>query len=636
MDGKKKNWLRNLFSHISSSRVGQFLCITGAYFTVELLSFVLLTPSTLFPLIFGLLWSALQASIVLLLPKKASRILFGITFYIGLAWALTQAGYYHVFGKMMWLSTLLYAGEGAMFIGDVLLSFPVLWWILGIAAAAFGGILIRHFSTLIPQSLPRLANIICSVCCIAGLFLVPLAVFAADDFQTDSGDPSGETDYAQTYETMCNAKAAYDICGVYQLTFRDFWVNNIYPLTEDYRQQLQDSEEQVDAYFNKRETGEKNQMTGIFEGKNVVYVIMESMDDWMITEQYTPTIYRLMNEGIRFTRFYTPGYGGARTLNSEFCLNTGIYLPSSGSYVFDYLENDFHQSIAHQMDANGYTCEVFHYNSPDFYSRGELEPALGYDGYNSFESYVSADQLLDECLLFTIPETEALFFREGPTFNTYITRSAHLSYFYYESLSQHALSLHPEYKGMFSSEEEDCARVKAKLVDDFFALLIQKLEQHGQLENTVIVAVSDHYAYGYQDDSELIRLSGIGEDQLLLLEETPCFIWSAEGPCMTVSKTLNTADLLPTVLNLMGITPDIPYLGRDAFDPNYSGYAIFPDGSWISDGVACSVTPDMEYQVIQNEKDKPLSRQYLTEMAQLAKNFIEISNLLLITDYYAK
>ena len=49
---------------------------------------------------------------------------------------------------------------------------------------------------------------------------------------------------------------------------------------------------------------------------------MESMDDWMLGE-YTPTLNRLMAEGINFTRFYTPVYGGIRTFNTEFCINTG-------------------------------------------------------------------------------------------------------------------------------------------------------------------------------------------------------------------------------------------------------------------------------------------------------------------------
>lgn len=630
----KKMPIKNLMAAIGTTKIGQFATISGAYFLIELFSFILLGPKTIFPLIFGLFWSVLLACIVLLLPRKGGRIFFTITWILSFVWGMTQAGYYHVFGKLMWLSTLLYAGEGAQFIGDVLSSFPLIWWIMGILIAAFGGIVIAQYKALIPQTMPRLISSICGGICILGILVTPPVAFALNSGRTSPDAIELNASYEDAYNSMLDAKAAYDICGVYQLTFRDFWTNNIYPLTVNYEKELEERTAQVDEYFSNKPASQTNEMTGLFQGKHVVYVLMESMDDWLITEEYTPTIYKLMQEGIHFTQFYTPGYGSARTLNSEFCMNSGIYLPTSGSYVFDYLDNSFDQSIANQFTANGYTAEVFHYNDPNFYSREDLEPVLGYRNYNGFGEYVEGDDLYDECILFQIPELEKLFFRSGLTFNTFITRSAHLGYTYSEGLSEYAFSLYPEFKGKFGSEEEDCARVKAKLVDDFFARLLKELEEHGRLENTVIVAMTDHYTYGYSNDQELMELSGLKEGQELLLENTPCFIWSADAPDITISKTLNTADLVPTVLNLLGIQSPYTFLGSDAFDPNYAGYAIFPDGSWISDGVACAVDSNMEYQVVMNKYGKELSREYLTEMAEKARDFIEVTNLLLVSDYY--
>lgn len=625
-----------IFSAIGASRTGQFACICCSYFLIEFLSAVLLHPNTLLPLVFGILWSLLQTSFILLFPRKVSRILFGVSFFTNLLWVLTQAGYYRVFGKMMWLSTLLYAGEGAMFIGDVLLMFPLHWWILGIFVGALGGLLIRYFPIFVPSTLPRVCPVICAGVCILGLFITPAAVFA-DDSADIPIQETEEAAYEEAYGSMHNAKAAYDICGVYHLTFRDFWVNGIYPLTQQYEEDLQNQLQTVDHYFDSRPKARENKMTGIFQGKNVILVLMESMDDWLISQEHTPTICKLMHEGINFTEFYTPGYGSARTLNSEFCMNTGIYLPTSGSYVFDYLENSYDQSIANQLTANGYTSEVFHYNDPDFYSRGDLEPAMGYRHYNSFDTHIDDAQLLyDECLLFDIPTLEQLFFREGQTFNTVITRSAHMSYSYSENLSEYAISVHPEYRGMFGSEEEDCARAKARLVDDFFAALIKQLQSHGKLEDTVIVAMTDHYTYGYQDDAELFALSGLPEEQALLLEKTPCFIWSSDTPGIEVTKTLHTADLLPTVLNLLGIRSPYSYLGQDAFDPDYVGYAIFPDGSWISEGIVCTVDEEMEYNIIANKYGSPVSDELLSKMSSIAQSFIEINNLMLITNYYAQ
>lgn len=594
----------------------------------------ILQPEELWGLAFCAFWAAFLSGFWLILPRLAGRILFGITYFFMLIWTLAQTAYYSVFSRVMWLSDIVYAGEGAGYVLDVLGAFPAAWWIGGTLLLALGIVLIWKFPKTFKSLLLRLPYGLVALLCVVGLFSLPEIVFLRDNevWGTHS-EYAQSSSYRATYNTMYDAGNVYDICGMYQLTFRDIWVHELYPLTPAYRLAQEKQTDEIDAYFADRGTHEDNEMTGTYEGKNVVLVLMESMDDWMITQEDTPTLYRLMGEGLNFTDFYTPGYGSARTINSEFCINTGIYLPTTGQYVFDYVTNDFGQSIASRATANGYTAEVFHYNTPDFYSRGVFEPAMGYDGYNCYADYeTDKNRLYDDELLFDIPELNDLFFREGQTFNTIITRSAHLSYKYNEVLSYYALKKYPQYRGKYASEEEDCARVKAKLVDDLFARLLEELEKNGQLSNTVIIGVTDHYTYGYKNMEELYALSGVKED--LLLEKTPFFVWSQEGPSKTVEKTLSTADFLPTVLNLLGYDSPYSYLGQDAFDPDYEGVAFFPNGSWISDGVVCAAQTGGKVTIVENKKDKPITEEYLAKMAYNSQKFIRISNLLLTSDYY--
>jgi len=612
----------------------KILLFAGFYFFIELLGFFILKPQEYTGLMFGIAWSLLLGSITVILPKLAGRIFFGITYLFALCWTLAQTGYYSVFGKLMWLSTVAYAGEGAEFLGDVIGAFPLAWWLGGLALLAGGIVILWKFPKGNETVLLRLPFFLIPAGMVVLLCYLPEQIFLKDlDIWGTRSEYGQSSSYRAAYTTMYDAKRLYDICGVYQMTARDVWKHELYPLTPAYRQEIHTQKEEIDAYFAKRPEKTKNEMTGIFQGKNVVLVLMESMDDWMITPEDTPTIQRLMAEGINFTNFYTPGYGSARTLNSEFCMNTGIYLPTNGNYVFNYVTNGFNQSIASQMTKNGYTAEVFHYNTDAFYSRGVFEPAMGYRAYNSYGAYeTDKNKLYDENLVFEIDALRELFFREGQTFNTVITRSAHLSYKYNEVLSYYALKQYPKYYKLYGSEEEDCARVKAKLVDDFFARLLAELEAEGQLENTVIVAMTDHYTYGYKNMEELYAHSGVTDT--MLLEKTPCFIWSSDSPSVTVDKTLNTADLLPTVLNLMGIDSPYAYLGQDAFDSAYTGFAFFPDGSWIAEGTACKVDRKGNPTVLYNEKNRELTAEYFGKMADAVQEFIHISNLLLTSDYY--
>ena len=611
-----------------------FLELSAAYLSVEALAAWILQPESGGWLGFGACWAVVLASIALLLPRKGGRIFFGITYYFFLLWTLAQTGYCRMFSRMMWLTDVFYAGEGAGFFDDVLGAFPAIWWIGGILLIGLGVLLIWKYPRTNPKFLKRLPYAATVLAAIVMLFFLPEIVFLRDlGVWGTRSEYAQSSSYRATYNTMYDAKNVYHICGIYHLTFRDIWKHELYPLTPAYRAELAKQTEEINDYFKSRGKHTDNDMTGMFKNKNVVMVLMESMDDWMITPEDTPTLYRMRQEGINFTDFYTPGFGTARTINSEFCINTGIYLPTNGNYVFDYVTNDFSQSMASQAVANGYTAEVFHYNSPDFYSRGAFEPAMGYNRYNCYEDYeTDKNKLYDDCLLFDIPELNQLFFREGKTFNTIITRSAHLSYVYNEVLSYYALKQYPEYRGKYGSQEEDCARVKAKLVDDMFARLLQELEAHGQLENTVILCVTDHYTYGYKNMEELYALSGVTHP--LLLEKTPCFVWSADCPAMTVDKTLDTSDFVPTMLNLLGYNSPYNYLGQDAFDPNYVGYALFPNGSWISQGVTCQADAGGTATVIENKNDIPITEQWLAQMATVSADHIRISNLLLTSDYY--
>ena len=610
-----------------------FWAIPLAFALVELFGFYFLGDSGTqpWPLAFGALWAVCLTGFVRVLPRKAGRVAFGILYFLAVAYTAVQTGYYILFREMMWISDFRYASEGSAFF-DVLLQYPISWWLMLAGMVALGILVLRRFPKRNPSKLIPVVAALLMAGSICGMIFLPEAVFEKDKSVQYAGSDYGRAQSARAaYTNMFNTHRLYRVCGVYQTAVKDIVRNFIEPMLPAAAEAKQEAKAEIDAYFEAREESGDNEMTGIFEGKNVIFVLMESMDDWTIGE-HTPTINKLMAEGINFTDFYTPAYGSVRTFNTEFCANTGSFLSSQGGYAFDYVTNDFRQSLANRLTEEGYSAKVYHYNSPNFYSRGVFSPAMGYSEYVCYEDYVTEankKDLYDDQFLFDNEAISKDFFRDGPSFNFIITRSAHLSYKYNEVLSHWALKKYPQYRGLTGHEELDCMYVKARLVDDMFARLLQELEEKGELHNTVIVAYTDHYTYGFKDLDVLYEKSGV--EDALLLEKTPCFIWSADGPSMEVTKTCNTSDIVPTVLNLLGVKSPYRYIGQDAFDESYAGYALFPNGSWVCDGVAYSTLSGL--MVL--EEGKEVTDQYLAEMNRLVETYVRINNLILQYDYYA-
>ena len=633
-----------------------YVLLPVSVFLAELFGFCFLSlnredydPAQLWPLAFGGLWALIVGSLLWLLPRKVARICYGILYFLMVAYAGFQTGYYILFGQMMWLSDFRYASEGADY-ASILFSYPLQWWLGLIGLLVLGVLLVWKFPRWERKPLSMTLAALLSLAAIVCAAVLPQCVFYYDYKALKEGteaDRLAGGDYGRmqsaeaAYKNMFNAHRLYQVCGLNQMLCKDLYTHHIYPMTPAYVKAQREAKGQIGAYLNDHVVGD-NDMAGLLKGKNVILVLMESMDDWMIGE-HTPTISRLMEEGINFTQFYTPGYGGIRTFNTEFCINTGSFLSSQGGYAFDYVTNHFDQSLASQLTNIGYSAKTFHYNDPAFYSRGEFSPAMGYEEYVYYRDYITEEdwelQQYDDTVLF---ENEALcqqFFREGkPTLNFIITRSAHLSYKYNEVLSWWGLKKYPNYRYLTNREETNCAYLKARLVDDMFARLLQELEDRGQLENTVIIGVTDHYTYGYRHDDgttdfeTLTELSGV--DRELLLERTPCFIWSADLQPMEVDKTLNTADLLPTLLNLLGVDNAYRYIGRDAFDTDYAGFVPFADGSWISGNLGYDASED---EIFTLDGTAPqVDPEFIDGIHRWVQQFVEYNNLILKSDYYKK
>jgi len=568
------------------------------------------------PNLFTFLWAIMLTALVTIPNSRcAGRILYGTVYFLYMIYCMVQYGAYLVLGKFLYVSEMMLAGEGADYASWVLdlLTPAFLFQLLALAALGIAGIALypSHKGPFRSRLVFRLSAV--ALCMI---LMIPVPRLYGDPDGTDSWD--GFSNHALEYVRFTNANKDMELTGVYQYLFRDIQIQVGRTLKND-----TEDVAMLDAYFADKEAHADNEMTGLFAGKNIIVVMMETMDDWMITPEDTPVLYYMTEHGIRFTNFYTPGYSSGYTFNTEFAFNTGVYPYSNGNTAYGLARNTYSRSLAGSFAAAGYAVNSYHTGRADYYNRGSMHTAWGYEQYHSYRDYdfTGVDYLDDRYLT----ECDALYndlTSDAPFFSFVISYSPHLPYTDDDPLTRTALGLYPEYDTE-ENREVSILRAKARLTDDMFRSLLIRLEEDLLLEDTVIVGFGDHYAYGISDPAQLQSLSGNP-----ILENTPAFIFCAGTDLlMEVKKTMQITDLAPTVMNLFGLDVPTEIMGRDIFDENYEGYAIFTNETWVTDKTY------VKNGIVQ--WNHGMTDDEIQQMHAHVRQVYSVNDAILDTDYYA-
>ena len=564
----------------------------------------------LFSLGFGALFAALC-----LLPRRrvVGRVLYGLIYAVWAVYAVVQYGIWRIFDRFLFLSDFLFAGEGLDFAGYIRQLIDWRFVLVVVLLVAWGALGVWR----LPENLPR--RRICPVLVVffaLTQFVAPrLYAPMPETLDWDSWQSSG-------YEYENFSSSSYDLAltGPYQFVVRDAYLT-IRPDTD-----AAEKRAQVDAFFAECPAHEDNEMTGLLAGKNLILVQLESVDDFVLNDENTPTLARLQREGINFAEFYTPQYSNGYTFNTEFAAQTGIYPYANGNVAYSLSRSAFPYAIGSMLTDAGYTANSFHKSEAKFYNRGAMHQAFGYAQYHSALDYAEDDlQASVDRFLIDCDELYSAMVADEPFADFLITYSGHLGYDEIDALTTYALEQFPEYKDDSRPYEIGGLFAKARLTDEMFSRLLERLEEDRLLSNTVICVYDDHYAYGLTDRAVLEEYSEAAGGRLL--ERTPCFIWYEGCTPQTVTKTLQTVDLLPTLANLFGLeVPDT--MGRDAFDPAYEGYAIFPNGGWLTDEAYAK-----NGQIVWNNG---MTDAEVSEMNAFARRFQQVNDAILDTDYYAQ
>ena len=568
------------------------------------------------PNLLTLLWAVLLSSVVTLIPsRKWGRIAYGICYYFYMIYTIVQFGVYLVLDRFVYVTDLFLAGEGADY-ADWVLEFVTPSLICQLLALVGFGVLGILFFPKKPE-LPKKAALVRGIAAL-------MAVLGISQAGSLYGELAGENVWdnfqspAFEYKRFVSPNFGMQITGVYQFLCRDLQVQ----LDRAFADTSALSAE-IDAYFEEKPDHMGNAYTGILEGKNVIAVMLESIDDWLITPEVMPTLHGMMEGGINFTNLYTPDYASGYTFNTEFAFNLGVYPYSNGNVSYALTRSAFPHSIANMFAAEGYNANSFHEGEPDFYNRGPMHTAFGFEIYHCYRDYpLMGVSVHDDTFL---PKNDVLWEAmtgSEPFYSFVITYTAHLPYAQ-DDFTVWARNQFPEYNGY--GEELSGLYAKARITDEMFRLMLERLEAEGKLDNTVFVCFTDHYAYGIQD-AELLQQKS-EEAGSAILEKTPAFIWWPGCEGVQIDKVCQTVDLAPTVMNLFGMEVPKNLMGSDILDDSYEGYAIFPYTTWIKDGTYVKFG-----EVQWNDH---MTDEQIQQMNAFVQQYYYINDAILDADYYA-
>ena len=387
----------------------------------------------------------------------------------------------------------------------------------------------------------------------------------------------------------------------------------------------------TDEYLSNATPTRKNNYTGLLKDYNLITICAESFCPWFISEELTPTLYKLSHTGILFENYY--GTFQSVTTNCEYTMCLGLYPDMSRTKTDSSFNvagtNYLPFCLGNALKGMGYQAWGYHDYIGDFYNRNITHANMGY-------TFKAADSGLAMKIDWPSSDLEMMeasvddYINSGEPFHAYyMTFSGHYQYNWDNAMSA---KNRDAVKDLPYSEPVKAYIACNLELENALTYLMDRLEQAGVADKTCIVLTNDHYPYGLTED-EYNELAG-REMDLTFEKYRNSFICYVPGLSenIVVDEYCSTADILPTLLNLFGVDYDSRLLaGTDALS-NGVHIAVLSDKSFLTksfryDASTEAVIPADESIVISDEQLEAY-RLYVDNKFQMSSNIVN-------SDYYA-
>lgn len=373
-----------------------------------------------------------------------------------------------------------------------------------------------------------------------------------------------------------------------------YHVSDVIELIADFLDDELSEEEQneIETYYAwKNENLPNNEYAGIFNGKNVLFLQIESLETFVINQtidgqEITPNINRLTQSAFVFDNIYEQVQGG-NSSDADLMYTTSRLPVSKGSTFFRFSDVKLN-SLPGMLMERGYETVYTQAVNGSFWNYEEAwKNMIGLDTFIGAEELdMSGDKIGftindKDYLEQVFPKIEGI---SQPYYAHIVCNSSHMPF-----------QIHDEsIKELQLSEELDNSYLGGYLqlcryVDTQIGILLDKMEAAGLLENTIIVVIGDHtgihkyYEYSLEewyDEYPWVEANGYYTVPLIVYNDSI-------GQTIESDVLAGQIDVMPTLSYLLGFS-DEEYMndamGRNLLKTNRS-YAIFRDGTIYSEGL---------------------------------------------------
>ena len=547
-------------------------------------------------LFFNLFWVITFIIIRFFLLNKIGKYLTLIFQIILLILTIVNYFFINYFNSVFSWQDLILSGDGFEFISSIfpLINIKVVLILIVLIVLIILTTIFSPKEKISLKKVPKIIIIILYILFLIGYIILVINYSNTDETVINTAESSNTYNNNQYfYSEWVNSKLSLKASGIYEYFIRD-----LYLLLFSQENKIE-ARQYIEEHISKYEYTPPidNEFYGIFEGKNLILVMMESADDWQINEYSAPTITMMKEQGIDFTNHHSISYVTGKTAQSEFIANTGIYpVFNSLSPHYAYVDNNYKYSLANLFKGKGYTVNAFHRTYGHIYNRENMMLSLGYEHYYNVGSLGLEEEEIDMDSYFAIKGYD-LFTQQTPFMDFYITYSNHLAY----SIDKRECYTHIDYiKEQFPDEENEtilCGYAQIYETDLFFKELLERLEEDGILEDTVIIAFSDHPNNQYLSEEEDEKNN-----------YTEMFIYNPTLEHLEINKLTSTINILPMINNLFKL--ESPYF-MASYDPLSSkeSYLLYDDYTYFNGNEYLSLT-NSYYEKIEMSKNILISDYY--------------------------